>query len=118
MNFAIREFEDATSFPMDAIAVILVALARIGPIQHEHSAVGTGRQVDTTEPRVPKLHWVRSVAADGARTVRFKMLLVNTPTMEIEGEEFVPGAGWPIVAQIDHQAAMGMTTAQGVSTVC
>ena len=72
-------------------AVVVVALAGIAPVEHEHAAVGAVAQVDAAKPGVGGEEDVGLVAPDVAAARAFEPLDVDAPAVEVQGEAACPG---------------------------
>src|SRR5262249_9031048 len=113
----VSQLVDAAGLTMDAISIVFVTFARVGPIQHVNAAIGAVVEVNTSEPRVFKFHEIGLVFADGSGTDALETFLIDAPAMEIESKEAILVLRGPTAALINHEAAMRVAAAQCIGAI-
>src|SRR6476661_10159362 len=96
-------------------SVVLVAFARVAPVDEIDGAVGAVVEIDATEPLVFREGDVGLVAGDVAAPFALQAIDVDPPAVEVERQEFAAVFGGPVVAQIDARAAVGVAAAELVA---
>ena len=93
-------------------AVVVVTFAQVRPVGEIDTAVRPVFQFDSAEPRLVGEQKIRLMPPRVARAVSFEPIVIDAPSMHVAGEHGVAVAIRPIVAQIDHPAAMRMPAPQ------
>src|SRR4051812_37152731 len=89
-------------------AVVLMALADVGPIGDEDAAVGSVEQFDAAEPGIRGLEPVPDAPAYIASPVPLEPFDIHALPVEIERKEAAAVLVGPVVAEVDHAAGMGV----------
>src|SRR3954454_15739191 len=97
-------------------AIVLVAFARVAPVDHIDRSIGTVIQVDAAEPFVFRQSDIGLVAGDVARAFTLEPIDVDPPAVQIERQQLSAVFGGPIIAQINARAAVGMSAAELVAS--
>src|SRR5262249_39680706 len=99
---------------MHTIAVILVAFARVRPIEHKDAAIRAVSQIDSTKPGVTKLNEIGFMPANIAGALTLEMVLVDAASVIIDREHLMPMRSRPVIALVNHEPAVGVPAAEGV----
>ena len=98
-------------------AVMVVALAGVGPIGDEDPAVGATDEIHAAIKRIGDEAEILAVRRGVAGPERREAVVVEPPAMEVEREHSAPVLLRPIRAAVDHQADVGMAPPGGVGLV-
>ena len=108
-GLAVSDFVNAAAGAVNA--VVLVAFTNVRPVEHEDAAVGAVAEIDAAEPRVGGREKIRRVFADVAAAAAFEAVHVGAEAVEIQREEGAAIRVGPVVALINHEAAVGVAAA-------
>ena len=97
---------------MDAGA--LMTLARVRPVENEDASIRTIAQVDPAKPRISREDPIGLVLADVSASFTLQPFDIHAPTVKIERKQLAAIRLRPLIAQIDHHPAMGVTTPRAV----
>src|SRR5687768_397678 len=97
-------------------AVVVMALAYIGPIEYIDAPVAAEGEVDSAEVGITHLQEIGAVLAHIGRAVSLERILIDPLAVEIEREHLTAIFFRPAIALIDHQPRMGVATAGGIGT--
>src|SRR6476469_2402826 len=94
--------------------VAVVAFADVGPVGDVDAAVGAVFAVEAAEPGVAREGEVGGVVSDVAAAVGLERVAVEPLPVDVEHEGLVAVFGGPVVAEVDHAAAVGVSAAEVV----
>ena len=100
VNTPVAAVPDFRCRPMASIAIV--------PVDQVHTAVRTVFKIDATKPVVVGKKDVVAVLANKSRPVRFQDLVVHTVAVDVTDKQRVTILLRPIVAKVNHAAAMGV----------
>jgi hypothetical protein len=92
-------------------SIIFVAFADVAPVSDENAPVRSGDQFQSPKPFVSDVEQVGGVSGGVGRPLPDDVILVDSPAVEVQGEAGAPIGFGPIIPLIDHQSAMGVTSA-------
>ena len=98
-------------------AVMVVALAGIGPVGDVDPAVGAADEIHPAIERIGDEAEIFAVRRGVAGPERRETVVVDPPAVEVEREHAAAVFLRPVGAAIDHQADMGMAPASGAGLV-
>ena len=97
-------------------SVVVVAFSDIGPIDHHGASVGGLGKVQTSKPRVlPKDH-IRPMGCQKPCPGGVDEIAVDPTAMEVQSIDVAMVLLGPLVGLVDHQPAVGMTTASRIGS--
>ena len=97
--------------------VVVVAFPDIGPIDHDGASVGGLGKIESSKPRVlPKDH-IRPMGCQKSRPRRIDEIAIDPTAMEVQSIDVAMVLLGPLVGLVDHQTAVGMTTAGRIGSV-
>src|SRR5437879_3349908 len=111
---AIGEFVDATAGQADIVCP--VTFTGVGPVEDVNTAVWTIVEVDAYEPGILEKSKVGLVPPRDARALSFQSVLVDASPVQVQGEDPSSVLFGPILALVNHQAAMSVTATQCVGS--
>src|SRR5438874_375118 len=92
--------------------VVIVAIARIAPVEHEHRAIRSVTDFHPAEPRIRRDEEVHAMFADVATAAALKDFLIHPAAMQVEREKMLAILSGPIVALVNHHADMRMAASK------
>ena len=111
----VDELVDPAARAMDAVMV--VALAGVGPISDVNPAVGAADEIHAAIERIGNETQIVAMRRGVAGPERCETVLVDPPAVEVEGEHAAAVLLRPVRAAVDHQADVGMAAAGGAGLV-
>src|SRR5262249_27347148 len=93
-------------------SAVIVAIARIAPVQDEHSPIRSVTQVHPTEPRIRRDEEVHAMFADVTAAAALEDFLIRAAAMQIEREKMVAIFGRPVVPLVNHHPDMRMAATE------
>ena len=112
---AMDELVDPAARAVDA--VVIVALAGVGPVGDVHAAVGALDEIHAAVERIVNERHVGAVGGGVAGPLGREQIVVDAAAVEIEREQPAAVGGRPVGALIDHQADVGVAAAGGARLV-
>ena len=88
-----------------------MAFAGVGEIADVHASVGAVGEGDAHKPRITRAHHIPLVAGGVAAALACKAIVVNATAVDVVHKNITAIFPRPIVAQINHRAAVRMASA-------
>src|SRR5581483_4797107 len=96
-------------------AIRFVAFADISPVGDVDTAIGAIKQIDATKPGIGCFEEIAHALADVRGSLAFEAFDIDASAVQVQCVKLVPITIGPVVAQVEHGAAVSMSAAHLIS---